>query len=175
MTQCAEENMTNKTILGIDPGLQYTGWGVIEQSGNSLKFVACGTIHSNPKDTLPDRLLSISNGLRQVVKQYKPDECAIEETFMNTNPMSSLKLGHARGAAMLTLSLCGLQPHEYAATLVKKSIVGVGRAEKSQIGMMVKVLLPKAETHGEDEADALAVAICHTQHAVMKELVDNYV
>jgi crossover junction endodeoxyribonuclease RuvC len=160
-------------ILGIDPGLQHTGWGVIEKQGNSLHFIACGAVHSDSKAPLPQRLLSISKGLTEILKIYKPDECAIEETFVNKNPLSSLKLGHARGAAMLTVSLAGLTPYEYAATLVKKTIIGVGRAEKSQISMMVKTLLPKADIKSEDAADALAIAICHSQHAVMRKILEK--
>ncbi|MCE3232533.1 MAG: crossover junction endodeoxyribonuclease RuvC [Rickettsiaceae bacterium] len=158
-------------ILGIDPGLQHTGWGVIEKHDNTLKFIACGVINSNSKSQLPDRLLTLSTGITEVISIYKPDECAIEETFLNTNPMSSLKLGHARGAIMLTASLAGLSPYEYAATLVKKTIVGVGRAEKAQVLMMVKILLPKAEIKSEDAADALAIAICHSQHSVMRKII----
>jgi crossover junction endodeoxyribonuclease RuvC len=160
-------------ILGIDPGLQHTGWGIINKDGNSLRYIACGAIHSNSKAPLSERLLSISQGLAHVIQLYKPDECAVEETFVNKNPLSSLKLGHARGAAMLTVSLAGLVPCEYAATLVKKSIVGAGRAEKSQVMMMVKQLLPKADLTSEDAADALAVAICHAHHAAMKKIMET--
>jgi crossover junction endodeoxyribonuclease RuvC len=162
-------------ILGIDPGLQHTGWGVIEKNGNNLHFIACGVVNSNSKEEMPARLLAISEGLRKVIEIYKPDECAIEETFVNKNPLSSLKLGHARGAAMLTASLAGLNPYEYAATLVKKTIVGVGRAEKAQIVMMVKTLLPKADINSEDAADALAIAICHSQHAAMRRVLEGAV
>jgi crossover junction endodeoxyribonuclease RuvC len=161
------------TILGIDPGLQHTGWGIIKKDGNSLHYIACGVINSNSKAPLPKRLLTINEGLSEILQIYKPDECAIEETFLNTNPMSSLKLGHARGAAMLTVSLCGITPYEYAATLVKKTVVGVGRAEKSQILMMVKTLLPKADIKSPDAADALAIAICHSQHSVMRKVLEN--
>ena len=160
-------------ILGIDPGLQHTGWGVIKKQDNTLRFVACGAVHSKPKDELSKRLFSISDGLRQVIEEYQPDECAIEETFLNKNPMSSLKLGHARGAAMLTVSLAGFSISEYAATLVKKTVVGVGRAEKAQVMMMVKQLLPKAEINSEDAADALAVAICHSQHRTLNKMLEN--
>ena len=152
-------------ILGIDPGLVKTGWGVIDYSGNSLRFIASGLI--KPDSTLPlaSRLAVLSSGIRNVVDEFKPDEAAIEETFVNKNAMSSLKLGHARGALMLTICLAGIPLSEYAATLVKKSVTGVGRAEKNQVGMMVKQLMPTAKIGSEDEADALAVAICHTSHS----------
>ncbi len=152
-------------ILGIDPGLVKTGWGVIDYSGNSLKFVACGLVKPDSKLPLAERLSALSNGIKNVIEQYRPDECAIEETFVNKNPLSSLKLGHARGALMLTVSLSGIDLTEYAATLVKKSVTGVGRAEKNQVGMMVKQLMPTAKFDSEDAADALAVAICHTSHS----------
>lgn len=151
-------------ILGIDPGLVKTGWGVIEYSGNSFRFVASGLV--KPDSTLPlaERLAVLSGGINEVLQQYQPEQCAIEETFVNKNAMSSLKLGHARGALMLTVSLAGIPLFEYAATLVKKSVTGVGRAEKNQVGMMVKQLMPTANFDSEDAADALAVAICHTSH-----------
>lgn len=160
-----------KTILGIDPGLGHTGWGVINQKDNSLSFVACGVISSNTKDSIGERLLTINSGLQNIIDKHRPSECAIEQTFVNKNPLSSLKLGHARGAAILTCSLNNLVPYEYAATLVKKTVVGAGRAEKSQIAMMVKTLLPKAVISSEDAADALAVAICHTQHAAINKIL----
>lgn len=159
-------------ILGIDPGLLHTGWGVIDKNGNSLKFIACGAIHSNIKASLSQRLAEINSGLTRIIECYRPDECAVEETFVNKNPLSSLKLGHARGAAMLTVSLAGLEPCEYAATLVKKSVTGVGRAEKEQVMMMVKQILPKADLTSADAADALAVAICHAHHANMNKLIE---
>lgn len=162
-----------KIILGIDPGLGHTGWGIIKKQDNKLSFVDCGVISSKPKDSLAHRLLFIKDGLQEVLNKYNPDQCAIEETFVNKNPLSSLKLGHARGAAILTCSLNGLNPYEYAATLVKKTIVGAGRAEKSQIAMMVKTLLPKAIITSEDAADALAVAICHCQHSSMNKLLES--
>lgn len=157
-------------ILGIDPGLQHTGWGVVTFDGQRLSFIACGAIHPQPKLPMPERLLAVSEGLRLVIETYRPDECAIEETFLNKNPMSSLKLGHARGAAMVTASLAGIPVYEYAATLVKKSIVGVGRAEKQQVMVMVKHLLPRADITSADAADALAVALCHAQHATLRKV-----
>lgn len=157
-------------ILGIDPGLQKTGWGVIDAEGNHRRFVACGTITTKQK-TLVDRLKELHDGLKTVLETYLPHQAAIEETFINTNARSSLKLGHARGALMLTVSLSAIPLEEYAATLVKKSIVGVGRAEKEQVGMMVKQLLPGCKPDSADAADALAVAICHANHAWTKKLV----
>ncbi len=155
-------------ILGIDPGLVKTGWGIIESKGSSLRFIACGLI--KPDSTLPlaERLQKLSEGIESVITAYNPDECAIEETFVNKNAMSSLKLGHARGAIMLTVCKSGVNLSEYAATLVKKSVTGVGRAEKGQVGMMVKQLMPTAIIDSEDKADALAVAICHASHATMR-------
>jgi crossover junction endodeoxyribonuclease RuvC len=155
-------------IVGIDPGLVKTGWGVIDYSGNSLRFIACGLIKPDSKLPLAERLAVLSNGITSAIAAYNPVECAIEETFVNKNPMSSLKLGHARGALMLSVSLTKIPLYEYAATLVKKSVTGVGRAEKNQVGMMVKQLMPTAIINSEDEADALAVAICHTSHANLR-------
>jgi len=152
-------------IIGIDPGLTKTGVGIIEVRGNSLSFIASETIYSSPADPLVERLNHFHRELVRIVKIYQPNEAAIEETFVNKNPTSSLKLGQARGALILSLGLCGLKVSEYSATAVKKTIVGVGRAEKDQIQMMVKVLLPKADFKTEDEADALAVAICHNNHS----------
>jgi crossover junction endodeoxyribonuclease RuvC len=155
----------SRIILGIDPGLQHTGWGVVLSEGNRLKFLGAGTINTNPKDELAVRLKTLSENLQTVISNFKIDDAAIEETFVNKNNLSSLKLGHARGALMLTVSLAGVGISEYSATKVKKSIVGTGRAEKGQIGMMVKVLLPTANFNSEDAADALAIAICHANHS----------
>jgi crossover junction endodeoxyribonuclease RuvC len=151
-------------ILGIDPGLHHTGWGIISYSGNRFSFIASGTISTNPKDEMQYRLQKIHEELAKVLKLYKIDTGAIEETFVNKNNLSSLKLGHARGAAMLTASIAGIGLSEYSATKVKKSITGVGRAEKDQIKMMVKVLMPLAKMDSEHSADALAIAICHANN-----------
>lgn len=151
-------------IIGIDPGLTKTGVGIIEVKGNSLGFIAAKTIYSSPSDPLFVRLNHFHQQLTETIKIYQPDEAAIEETFVNQNPTSSLKLGQARGALILSLSLCGLKVSEYSATAIKKAVVGVGRAEKNQIQMMVKILLSKADFKTEDEADALAVAICHNNN-----------
>jgi len=151
-------------ILGVDPGLTKTGLGIIEVKNNSFFFIACETIYTNASDPLVTRLNHLHKSLFEFVKIHKPDESAIEETFINSNPTSSLKLGHARGSLILSLGLCGLNVAEYSTTAVKKAVVGVGRADKNQIMTMVKILLPKATFKTEDEADALAVAICHNNN-----------
>lgn len=152
-------------ILGIDPGLQKTGWGIIESEGHKLSYVACGLIKSIASLGLPERLRQIDDGMCKVIKQFQPNQAAIEETFVNNNSASSLKLGCARGVAMVVPARAGLVVGEYPANLVKKSVVGAGKAGKEQVGMMIKVLLPSCGDIGEDEADALAVAICHAHHA----------
>ncbi len=152
-------------ILGIDPGLQKTGWGIIESEGNALRFIACGLIKTNTAETLPERLTQIDNELSLIVSQWTPDSAAVEETFVNKNPASALKLGQARGVALVVPARNGVPVAEYGANLVKKSIVGAGHAAKEQMGMMIRVLLPACGNPGEDEADALAVAICHAHHA----------
>lgn len=152
-------------ILGIDPGLQKTGWGIIKHSGNALSFIACGVIKTDSEvKIISERVLQISDELGKVIALHKPQEAAVEETFVNVNAQSTLKLGQARGAILLTLAQLGLPIAEYAATLIKKSIVGAGRAEKSQVSLMVQVLLPGCGKHGADAMDALAVAICHAHH-----------
>jgi crossover junction endodeoxyribonuclease RuvC len=151
-------------ILGIDPGLTKTGLGIIEVRNNNLFFIASKTIHTSSSNPLADRLSNLHKSLVEFVQIYKPDEAAIEETFINENPTSSLKLGHARGSLILSAALCGLKVSEYSTTSVKKSVVGIGRADKNQIMMMMKILLPKADFKSEDEADALAVAICHNNN-----------
>lgn len=152
-------------ILGIDPGLVNTGWGIISVQHNQLKFIACGTISTKAALPINERIVQIHNALSTVINNYQPTECAIEETFVNKNPATSLKLGHARGAIILSVSLAKIALTEYAATLVKKSVVGVGRAEKHQIAVMVKHFLPTAVIDSEHAADALAVAICHSSFA----------
>jgi len=151
-------------ILGIDPGLRRTGWGVVVIEGNRLSFIACGSVATNEKATLAARLLSIHDGLRRVVDDYGPDEAAVEATFVNKDATATLKLGQARGIAMLVPAIAGLPVAEYAPNLVKKTIVGAGHSEKVQIRMMVKVLLPKADPQSDDAADALAIAVCHAHH-----------
>jgi len=151
-------------ILGVDPGLTKTGLGIIEVRNNSLFFIASTTIHTKPSDPLAKRLSHLHQSLSEFIHLHKPDESAIEETFINSNPTSSLKLGHARGSLMLGLALGNLDVTEYSTTAVKKAVVGVGRADKNQMMTMVKILLPKANFKTEDEADALAVAICHNNN-----------
>lgn len=155
-------------ILGIDPGLQCTGWGVISAKLNSLSFLACGVIQTDAAAPMPQRLQTLHAGLCDVIALHKPDETAVEETFVNKNAASSLKLGQARGAILLSLQLSGLEVYEYSATLVKKSVVGTGHAEKQQVAAMVRTLLPGAKPAKADAADALAVAICHAQHAAIR-------
>lgn len=151
-------------ILGIDPALTKTGWGVIAVNGNSYQYIASGTIRTDDKSSMPARLKEIHGHFINIISLYKPDIAAIEETFVNVNPVSSLKLGHARGAIMLSLSICEIKLHEYSATAIKKSITGVGRAQKQQIQAMIDILLPKNQAKTEDEADALATAICHANN-----------
>jgi crossover junction endodeoxyribonuclease RuvC len=159
------------TILGIDPGLQRTGWGIITSKQNQLSFVDCGVITSDSKLAMPDRLKELHDGLAQVIAKYQPSETAVEETFVNVNGASTLKLGQARGAIILALSLASLPVYEYSATMVKKSVVGNGHADKNQVAMMVKTLLPKSSAQKADAADALAVAICHAHQRTVKKLV----
>ena len=151
-------------ILGIDPGLRCTGWGLIESDGNRLIYVACGAVETNERAELCERLVSIHAGLRKVIEEFAPDEAAVEHTFVNTNASATLKLGQARGVAMLVPAQAGLSVAEYAPNLVKKSIVGAGHGDKAQIRMMIGVLLPKASPQSEDAADALAIAVTHAHH-----------
>jgi len=151
-------------ILGIDPGLRRTGWGLVASDGNRLQFVACGSLATDDKAALAARLLAIHDGLRHVVDEHRPDEAAVEATFVNKDATATLKLGQARGIAMLVPAIAGLPVAEYAPNLVKKTIVGAGHGEKAQIRMMIGVLLPKADPRSDDAADALAIAICHAHH-----------
>ena len=151
-------------IIGIDPGLRRTGWGVVEAQGNALRFVASGTVRSDDKADLASRLCQLHDGLSQVVHAHMPDEAAVEQTFVNKDATATLKLGQARGIAMLVPALAGLSVAEYAPNAVKKAVIGVGHGEKRQIHMMVKVLMPKAAFDGDDAADALAIAVCHAHH-----------
>lgn len=156
------------TILGVDPGLVRTGWGVIEVQGNAFRYIHAGVVAVPTGDALAARLKAIHDGLAEVIARYKPQEAAIEETFVNTNAASTLKLGHARGAAMLALSIHGLDVAEYAALLVKKTVVGAGRAEKHQVAHMVSRLLPGVGQMKADATDALAVAITHAVHLPLR-------
>jgi crossover junction endodeoxyribonuclease RuvC len=151
-------------ILGIDPGLRRTGWGVVTCDGNRLVFVACGCVETNEKAALAERLVAIHAGLERVVAEFRPDEAAVEATFVNRDATATLKLGQARGVALLVPARAGVPVAEYAPNLVKKTIVGAGHGEKAQIRMMIGVLLPKATPDSEDAADALAIAVTHAHH-----------
>ena len=151
-------------IVGLDPGLRRTGWGVIAAAGNELRHLADGTVASDAAAPLAERLRQIHTGVRDVLARHRPDEAAIEETFVNKNPSSTLLLGQARGAVMLAPALAGIPVGEYAANLVKKALVGVGHADKRQVRAMVRMLLPTATVEQADAADALALAICHAHH-----------
>lgn len=152
-------------ILGLDPGLVRTGWGVVDAAGNRLSFVSCGVVAPPNGESLAMRLKHLHDGLARVLEEFSPDEAAVEETFLNKNPASTLKLGHARGVALLAPALFGLPVAEYAARSVKQALVGSGGAAKGQVGMMVRTLLPGSNPSGEDAADALAVAICHSHYS----------
>lgn len=148
-------------IIGLDPGLGTTGWGVIASSGNRLSHIANGQVRTDPAAQLADRLVTLDRELTDVILTHRPDTGAVEEVFVNVNPQSTLKLGQARGVCLLALARAGLPVSEYATRLVKKALVGTGKAEKSQVQAMLKVLLPGVKLAGPDAADALAVAIAH--------------
>jgi crossover junction endodeoxyribonuclease RuvC len=150
-------------VLGIDPGLRNLGWGVIDVNGSRLRHVANGVIHSDG-DNLGARLLSLHTALSEVVAQHGPDAAAVEQTFVNKDGAGTLKLGQARGIAVLVPAQAGLVVGEYAPNTVKKAVVGVGHADKAQIAHMVRHQLPGVDLAGPDAADALAVAICHAHH-----------
>jgi len=151
-------------ILGIDPGLRRTGWGVIEVEGNRLVYVGCGSVEPPDVLSLSGRLLFIHEGLAAVLGDFRPAEAAVEQTFVNKDGVATLKLGQARGVAMLAPAMVGISVAEYAPNQVKKTVVGAVHADKSQIRLMLKILLPKAEPKSADAADALAVAITHAHH-----------
>jgi crossover junction endodeoxyribonuclease RuvC len=151
-------------ILGIDPGLRRTGWGVIEADGNRLVYIACGSAATDDTASLAHRLVSLHDALGRVVEEFRPNEAAVEATFVNKDAAATLKLGQARGIALVVPARAGMMVAEYAPNLVKKTIVGVGHCHKSQIRMMLSVLLPKAEVPSHDAADALAIAITHAHH-----------
>lgn len=158
--------MTSRAIriLGIDPGLRRTGWGVIESDGNRLIYIGCGSIEA--KETLPlaERLVVIHDGLSRVLDEFNPAEAAVEQTFVNKDGAATLKLGQARGVAMLAPARFGISVAEYAPNKVKKTVVGAGHADKTQIRVMLGILLPKAAPKSADAADALAIAITHAHH-----------
>ena len=151
-------------VLGLDPGLRHTGWGIIDVAGNRLTHVADGTVDSSSKAPLHERLVELHDGLAAIIDRLAPNEAAVEETFVNKNPTSTLKLGLARGVVLLVPARAGLTVAEYGANHVKKSVVGAGHADKVQVQAMVGMLLPGIRISSADAADALAVAICHAHH-----------
>ncbi|HEX2554167.1 MAG TPA: crossover junction endodeoxyribonuclease RuvC [Microvirga sp.] len=157
--------MTHRVrILGLDPGLRKTGWGVITCEGTKLSYVACGVVTSDGDLSLALRLKQLHDRITEVVTAWDPDEVAVEETFVNKDAQATLKLGHARAMSLLVPALLGLPVAEYGANQVKKSVVGAGHAEKAQIQAMVRILLPKSDAKTADAADALAIAIAHAHH-----------
>jgi len=152
-------------LLGLDPGLRFTGWGVVDVDGHRLRHVANGTLKSTATRSIAERLLELHDGVLEILGRYSPGEAAVEETFVNKNPESTLKLGLARGAVILAPAKQGLRVTEYAPNRVKKTVVGAGHANKDQVQIMVSKLLPEAVFDSADAADALAVAICHAHFA----------
>ena len=151
-------------ILGIDPGLRHLGWGVVDQDGSRLRYVASGRVSPPARGQMGRRLMALAGGIEDVIGTHGPDAAAVEETFVNEGARSALLLGQARGVALMVLAASGFEVGEYAATVVKKAVVGTGRADKRQVADMVARLLPGAKAVSPDEADALAVAICHAGH-----------
>ncbi len=151
-------------ILGLDPSLSSTGWGIVEVENNRLRYVADGFIKTDPKLPIYDRLAVIHRALNEVIETYHPQEAAIEQVFLNENPTSTIKLGMARGVVILAPALFGIPVCEYEPTKVKKAVVGVGRVEKSEVETMVKILLPGCKPKNNDSSDALAMAICHNSY-----------
>lgn len=151
-------------VIGLDPGLRATGWGVIEAGSGQLRHVADGVLLTDAGRSLPERLVQIADGIGALIRAFAPAEAAVEETFVNRNPVSTLKLGQARGIALLVPAQAGIPVTEYLPNLVKKTVVGTGHAAKEQVQMMVRTLLPGAVLASADAADALAVAICHAHH-----------
>ena len=161
-------------ILGLDPGLRNTGWGVIIIEGSKLSYVACGVVTSDGDLSLALRLRQLHDRITQVVRDWTPDEVAVEETFVNKDPQATLKLGQARAMSLLVPALHGIPVAEYGANQVKKTVVGVGHADKNQVLAMVKVLLPKADPKKADAADALAIAITHAHQRKARALAAAY-
>jgi crossover junction endodeoxyribonuclease RuvC len=151
-------------LLGIDPGLRFTGWGILESDGNRLRHVADGVISTADISDVPLRLKALDDELAGILIRYEPAEAAVEETYVNCNATATLKLGYARGVALLAPARRGIPVFEYGAKTVKLSVVGTGNADKTQVGLMVRRLLPGAVQKRADAADALAVAICHAHH-----------
>ena len=159
-----DEGVGRMRLIGFDPGLRATGWGVIESDAGRLFYVADGVVTTDDALPLAQRLVQLADGLSQLIRAYGPAEAAIEETFVNKNAVSTLKLGQARGIALLVPARAGIPVAEYLPNLVKKTVVGTGHAAKQQVQMMVRILLPGAVMVTADAADALAVAICHAHH-----------
>jgi len=157
-------------IIGIDPGLQRMGWGIVDSLGSSLSFVAAGTVRTDAKAPLALRLCALHDGLSDILHQHMPHEAAVEQTFVNKDAKATLKLGQARGIAMVVPAQAGLDVAEYAPNQVKKSVIGVGHGDKNQIKLMVNMLLPKAHFDSDDAADALAIAICHAHSRGVSDL-----
>jgi crossover junction endodeoxyribonuclease RuvC len=151
-------------VLGLDPGLGTTGWGLIQADGNRLAHIANGQIRTDALMPLPQRLARLAEQLEALISEHRPEAAAVEEVFVNQNPQSTLKLGQARGVALMCAARAGIAVGEYAPTLVKKAVVGTGGAEKAQVHAMISRLLPGAKIAGADAADALAVAITHAHH-----------
>ena len=151
-------------VLGLDPGLGTTGWGLIRADGNRLSHIANGHLKTDSKSQLPDRLAHLADQLEALIREHQPQAAAVEEIFVNKNPQSTLKLSQARGVALMLAARAGITVGEYAARLVKKAVVGTGAAEKAQVHAMVARLLPGIQIAGPDAADALAVAITHAHH-----------
>ena len=151
-------------LLGIDPGLRFTGWGLVDVEGNRLRHIADGVIATDSEASVPERLRALHDALMALIAQHRPDEAAVEETYVNRNGTATLKLGYARGVALLAPALAGIPVAEYGAKSVKLSVVGTGGADKEQVQEMVRRLLPGAVIRRADAADALAVAICHAHH-----------
>lgn len=154
----------NTRIIGIDPGLRFMGWGIVDFDGVRLSYVAGGTLKTNSKESLAERLACHYKGLSAVLDQHSPEEASVEQTFVNKDAVATLKLGQARGIALLVPALHGCKVAEYAPNMVKKTVTGSGHADKEQIHAMLKHLLPKAKPESDDAADALAIAICHAHN-----------
>ncbi|MEG8099293.1 crossover junction endodeoxyribonuclease RuvC [Candidatus Liberibacter brunswickensis] len=152
-------------IIGIDPGLRRTGWGIIDAVGDNLKFVSSGTVVACTQRSLAYRLCQLHEGLNDVIKNWSPEEAAVEQVFVNKDAVATLKLGQARAIAILSPALVGIHVSEYAPNTIKKAVIGIGHGDKKQIHMMLKMLIPESVFKGKDAADALAIAVCHAHHA----------
>lgn len=165
--------MARHRLLGLDPGLRHTGWGMIESEASRLRFLGCGSVDTNGADDLATRLCSIHEQLARIIREWSPDEAAVEETVVNVNALSSLKLGHARGVVVLTAAMAKLPVSEYASKRIKRALVGTGAATKEQVAMMVQRLLPGAKAASHDAMDALGIAICHAHERTTVETLSR--